>query len=128
MKGLICKRRRKYESINIEVICSELTISNRNWIIFSIYRSPDYSNLLAVFKELENNVNQASESYDNFIVIEDFCSLFSLAYIKKSDTYFTKFHSSTIDLFLKNKPNFFQKTNTIETDLSDHYKLICTFF
>ena len=113
MKGLICKRRRKYESINIEVICSELTISNRNWIIFSIYRPPDYSNLLAVFKELENNVNQASESYDNFIVIEDFCSLLSLA---------------TIDLFLTNKPNFFQKTNTIETGLSDHYKLICTFF
>ena len=40
-KGLICKRLRKYESINIDVICSELTISNRNWVIFIIYRPPD---------------------------------------------------------------------------------------
>ena len=46
----------------------------------------------------------------------------------KSDTCFTKFHSSTIDLFLTNKPNFFQKTNAIETGLRDHHKLICNFF
>ena len=36
-EGLICKRLRKYESLNIEVICSEVTISNKNWVIFSIY-------------------------------------------------------------------------------------------
>ena len=51
-----------------------------------------------------------------------------LTNIVKSDTCFTKFHSSTIALFLTNKPNFFQKANAIETGLSDHHKLICTFF
>ena len=71
-KGLICKRLRKYKSINIEVICSELTISNRNWVIFSIYRPPDYFNSLAFFKELEKYVNQTCENYDNFIVMGDF--------------------------------------------------------
>ena len=71
-KGLICKRLRKYESINIEVICSELTISNRNWVIFSIYRPPDYSNLLAFFKELGKYLNQACENYDNFTAMRDF--------------------------------------------------------
>ena len=45
----------------------------------------------------------------------------------KFDTCFTKFHSSSIDLFLTNKPNFFQKTNAIETGLGDHQKLLCTF-
>ena len=48
-------------------------------------------------------------------------------YIIKSNTRFTKFHSSTIGLFLTNKSNFFQKTNAIETGLSDHHKLISTF-
>ena len=60
--------------------------------------------------------------------LDKFCSLFSLTNIIKSDACFTKFHSSTIDLFLTNKPNFFQKTNAIKTGLSNHHKLICTFF
>ena len=141
----MCKRLRKYESLNIEVICSEVTISNKNWVIFSIYRPPDYSNLLAFFKELGKYLNQASENYDNFIEmgdfnidirqtspeshkLDEFCSLFSLTNIIKSDTCFPKFHSSTIDLFLTNKPNFFQKTNAIETGFRDHHKLICNFF
>ena len=115
-KGLICKRLRKYESLNIEVIYSEVTISNKNWVIFSIYRPPDYSNLLAFFKELGKHLNQACENYDNFILMGDFnidirqtspeshkldkfCSLFSLTNTKKSDTCFTKLQSSTIDLF-----------------------------
>ena len=115
-KGLICKRLRKYESLNVEVICSEVTISNKNWVIFSIYRPPHYSNLLAFFKELGKYLNQACENYDNFIVMGDFnidirqtsqeshkldehCSLFSQTNIIKSDTCFTKFHSSAIDFF-----------------------------
>ena len=60
-EGLICKRLRKYESLNIEVICSEVTISNKTWVIFSIYRPTDYSNLLTFFKELGKYLNQACE-------------------------------------------------------------------
>ena len=144
-KGLTCKRLRKSESLNIEVICSEVTISNKNWVIFSIYRPPDYSNLLAFFKELGKYLNHASENCDNFIEmgdfnidirqtspeshkLDEFCSLFSLTNIIKSETCFTKFHSSAIELFLIDKPNFFQKTNAIETGLSDHHKLIMYFF
>ena len=71
-KGLIRKRLRKYESLNIEVISSEVTISNKTWIIFSIYRPPDYTNLLTFFKGLGKYLNQACQSYDNFIVMGDF--------------------------------------------------------
>ena len=71
-KGLICKRLRNYESLNIEVICSEATISNKNWVIFSVYRPQNYSNLLALFKELGKYLNMASENYDSFIVMGDF--------------------------------------------------------
>ena len=41
-KGIICsKRLRKYESLNIKVICSEVTILSKNSVIFNIYRPPD---------------------------------------------------------------------------------------
>ena len=62
----------QYESFNIEVICSKVIIWNKNWVIFSIYRPPTYSNLLAFFEELGKYLNQASENYDNFIVMGDF--------------------------------------------------------
>ena len=108
-KGLICKRLVN-DSLNIEAICSEVNIPNKNWIVFSIYRPPDYSNLLALFRQLGKYLNLASENYDNFIVMKDFnidirqtspesrtlnefFSFFSLTNIIKSDTCFTKFHS-----------------------------------
>ena len=56
--GVICKRLRKCESLNIEVIWSELAISNKNWIILRIYRPPGYSNLLPSFNELGKCLNQ----------------------------------------------------------------------
>ena len=117
-KGLICKRLRKYELLNIEVICSEVTISNKNWVIFSIYRQLDYSNLLAFFKELGKYLNQACENYDNFIEmgdfntnirqtspeshkLDEFCIPFSLANIIKSATCFTNFTAQQLTFFNK---------------------------
>ena len=61
-----------YELLNIEEIFSEVTISSKNWVIFSIYKPPYYSDLLAFFIELEKYLNQARENYDNFIVMGDF--------------------------------------------------------
>ena len=57
----------------------------------------------------------------------NFAVFFNLTNIIKSATCFTKFHSSTIDLFLANKPKTFQKTNVIGTGLSGDHKLICHF-
>ena len=102
-RGLICKRFRKYESLNIKLIFSEVTISNKNCVIFSICRPPDYSNLLVFFKEFGKYLKQACENYENFIVmgdfnidirqtipkshkLDEFCSLSSLANIIKCDT------------------------------------------
>ena len=53
-KGIICKRLKKYDLLNIEVICSKVKISNKISVIFSIYRPPGYSNLLASLKNLES--------------------------------------------------------------------------
>ena len=46
----------------MKAICSEVTILNKNWFIFSKYRPPDNSNLLAYFKELRKYLNQACKN------------------------------------------------------------------
>ena len=46
----------------------------------------------------------------------------------KTETCSTKNRKSTIDLFLTNRPLFFQKTRTTETGISDYHKLLSTSF
>ena len=53
-------------------ICSELTISNRKWIWFSIYRPLNSQNLVHFFNELSDSLSKGNESYENFIVMRDF--------------------------------------------------------
>ena len=60
--------------------------------------------------------------------LEEFCNLFDLSNLIKSNTCFTKTHSSKADLILTNSSNSFQKSGTTETGLSDFHKLISTFF
>ena len=60
--------------------------------------------------------------------LNEFCDLFNLTNLIKSETCFTKNHKSLIDLFLTNTPLSFQKTHVSETGLSDYHKLITTFF
>ena len=88
---------------------------------------------------------KVASNYENIIVMEDFnidikcksvgsnnlsdfCDLFHLTNIIKSDTCFTKTHTSLIDLILTNKPSSFNKTLVSETVLSDYHKMITTFF
>ena len=46
----------------------------------------------------------------------------------KSETCFTKDNKYLTDVILANKPSSFQRTQVTETSLSDHHKLITTFF
>ena len=50
-QGFICKRLKKYEPNCSEYICSEFTISKKNWICFSIYRPPSTVNIKTFFEE-----------------------------------------------------------------------------
>ena len=88
-------------------------------------------------------ISKASETYENFIVMgdfnidirtkgreyekfEDFCSLFNLSNLIKTETCFSKNHKSTIDLFSTNKANCFQRTYVTETGFSYFHKMIGT--
>ena len=63
-----------------------------------------------------------------FNKLDEFCDLFNLTNLIKTETCFTKSHNSLINLFLTNKPLSFQKKHVTETGLSDYHKLISTFF
>ena len=124
-----------------ECICSEITVSKKKWLCFSISRPPSHDNLELFFDKLTSSLSKASESYKNFIVmgdfnidftnkgtecdtLDEFCDLFNLTNLATSPRCFTKAHKSTIDLILTNKGNCFQKTKVTETGLSDFHKLI----
>ena len=63
-----------------------------------------------------------------FNKLDQFCELFNLTNLIKTETCFTMSHKSLIDLFLTNKPLSFQKTHVTETGLSDYHKLMSSFF
>ena len=125
-KSFICKRLKKLEPKFNEVICSEFTISNKKWICFSVYRPPTQNNLECFFNEVTTSLSQARVLCDNLIVmgdfnidinlpshehdkLEEFCNLFDLSNLIKSNTCFTETHSSKFDLILTNNLNSFQK-------------------
>ena len=128
-----------------EIICSQLTIRNKKWIIVSAYRPPFYSNLINFFKDLENILNQALSKCDNIVVMGDvninvqnsndsdlhhllsLCDIFCLKNLIKEKTCFAGIQGSSIDVILTNKARSFQNTMVTETGLSDHHLMITTF-
>ena len=57
-EGVICNRLPVYERSSLDLICSELLINKKKWVIFSIYRPPD-SNIDTFFGELSTSLNSA---------------------------------------------------------------------
>ena len=71
-KGLMCKKLKIFEPRKSECICSEITMSKKKWLCFSIYRPSSHDNLELFFDKLTRSLSKASESYENFIVIGGF--------------------------------------------------------
>ena len=67
---ILCKIVPCFESPTIELICSELTICKKKWVVFSFYRPPD-SNLEPFFRKIFKSVNVALNKYNNIIIIGD---------------------------------------------------------
>ena len=142
--GIICNWLPNFEVPSLELLCSELVVAKKKWIIYSIYRPPNAS-IETFFSDLSTSLNRALDQYDNIIVMGDinvdtqnktdpgfdklvsFCDVFGLSNIVTSKTYcFTKSHSSSIDVILTNRPRSFQKTSVFETGLSDYHGLVAT--
>ena len=71
-KGLICETITIPSNITSEIISSELTIKNKKWIVFSMYRPPKESNLITFFQDLAFLLNKQLNNYDNTVVMVDF--------------------------------------------------------
>ena len=123
------------KSLNIEIIFSEVTISNKNWIIISIYIPPHYSNLLAFFKEPGKYLNQACENYDNIIIrgdfnidirqtnpeshkLDEFCSLFSLTMSQNPILVLLNFTALQLTFFYQTNQIYFKKQTLLKLALA----------
>ena len=143
-RRIICKRVKQFETVISESIYSEITISRKKWFCMGIYRPPNFNNLDTCLKEVTDSLCKASLTYEHFIImgdfnidiktagmevdkLDEFCNLFDLTNLIKTETFCTKNHKSTIVLILTNRPLSFQKTRTTETGISEYDKLISTF-
>ena len=67
----IAKRLANLEGNTSETICIEVTISKKKWCIIFVYRPPHSNNKKVFFSELTTSLNQATNKYDNIIVMGD---------------------------------------------------------
>ena len=143
-KGMVCNRIPSLEPQSLEIICSELVVNKTKWIIYSLYRPPEISNIDLFFENLSTSLNNALDKYGNVILMGDinidtssdqdlrsrklvsFCDVFGLSNLVTQKTCFTKTNSSSIDVILTNKPRCFKKTSAFETGLSDYHSLVLT--
>ena len=141
--GIICNRVPSFEVSSLELLCSELVVTKKKWIIYSVYRPPNFD-IETFLSSLSTSINRALDKYDNIIIMGDinidthsktdpsfdklvsFCDVFGLSNLVTSKTCFTKNHSSSIDVILTNRPRSFQKTFVFETGLSDYHGLVAT--
>ena len=124
-RSIICKKVKQFETVILESICSEITISRKMWFCMGIYRPPNFNNLETFFKEVSDSLVKSSLAYGTFInmgdfnidintagievdKLDEFCNLFELTNLIKTETSCTKNYKSTIDLFLTNRPLSFQ--------------------
>ena len=87
--------------------------------IFSImaYYWRTYENILTI--------GDFNLSVDNSY-LEDFTQGYDLGSLIKKPTFYQSSTPSCIDLILSNRESLFKWSNTFETDLSDHHKLVFT--
>ena len=146
--GIPVKRVKALEPANLEIICIEITIAKRKWLIYSFYRSETFTKLPAFLDGLQKSVDMAINKYDNIILMGDinvdmsnlnntstcfydvneFCDIFNLTNLIKKATCLTPTaeNPSLIDIILTNRPRSFKNNVTVETGLSDHHRMVLT--
>ena len=129
---------RFYNFLNeIQCIPIELNISTKMYVLLSGYRPPN-QNINFFLDELSEALDIYSKHYENICIFGDFnatsennhminfMSNQCLSNQIKGRTCFKSVNGSTTDLFLTTNKYLFQKTNSLETGISDHHHLIAT--
>ena len=125
-------------SDNVECLSTKINIRNKKWLLCCSY-NPQRNNI-------SNHISHLSKGLDNYIshcdnilflgdfnsqplenCVNDFCNVYNLSNLVKEPTcYKNRGNPSCIDLFLTNRPKYFQSTMTMETAISDFHKMIIT--
>ena len=117
------------------LIAIEIHQNKSSWLFIGIYKPPSQSD-----KEFTNRLSSIidyySPKYENLILIGDFnlsienqyldalIQTYNLNNLINKPTCFQSNTPTCIDLILTNKKNLFKLTNTFETGISDHHKLV----
>ena len=124
--GIVCNIVHSLETLNLELMCSEITIQKKKWILYCIYRPPDL-NVRFFFDKMSTSLNTALDKYDSIIIMDDinidtqndqnpgynefntFCDVFGLSNLVTCKTCFTKQSNSSIDVILTKNQDFFKQ-------------------
>ena len=122
---------------DLELMAFGLHQRKRQWLLLGIYKPPS-QNVTEFLNRISLIIYHYLRTYENILAIGDFnlsvdnsrLEAFMQAYdfsslIKKPNCYQPNILSCT-DLILTNKKSLFKLSNTFETGLSDHHKLVCT--
>ena len=122
---------------NLELIAIEIHQNKRRWIFIGMYKPPS-QNDWEFTSRLSSIIDYYSPKYENLILIGDFnlsienqhldalIQAYNLNNLINKPTCFQSNIPTCIDLILTNKKDLFKLSNTFETGISDHHKLVST--
>ena len=62
---------KEYETKLNEIICTEFTVTKKNWFCLSVYRPPSPSDIVTFFEELTDSLSRAINNYNSIILMGD---------------------------------------------------------
>ena len=122
---------------DLELMSFEIHQSKRKWLFLGIYKPPS-QNDIEFLRRISLILDYYLPTCVNFVVIGDFnlpvenshleaiILAYDLSCFIKKPTCYQSHTPRCIDVLLANRKHLFQLSNTFETGLSDHHKLICT--
>ena len=122
-ENMPCKPLQEHEHLpNFEVIAIEFYQNNQKWLLLGLYKPP---NLFLKNDDSVTLIGDFNLSSDD-VPLESFLQACNLTSLIKEATCFQSSNPSYIYLILTNQKNMYKLSNTFETGLSDHHKLIST--
>ena len=88
-EGLIARRLRNFERDTTKIICLELAISKKIWLIIFAYRPPISNNKHIFFSELSNSLNHEALKYDDNLLVIGNLNIDTLIKKKDNGNYFS---------------------------------------
>ena len=122
---------------DLELMAFEIHQRKRKWLFLGIYK-PHSQNDMEFLNRISLIIDHYLRTYENILAIgyfnlsvdnshlKAFMQTYEFSRLIKKPICYQSITPSSIDLILTNRKNLFKLSNTFETGLSDHHKLVCT--